>query len=145
MSKEMSTREAVEILNNFKNEDYNCKYTLTEVKQALEIVLAYIKELGEINFNLLNNGVPREVFRELQLELKKEKQENEANKKRIEEIIQKLDIDIKRNKRRKIEHNTESNTYSNMLIVYEPEIIKEILEELLKGRKKNGINKKSRL
>lgn len=59
---------------------------------------------------------------------------NSIPKEKIEEIIKKLDIDIERNKRRKSEHNTEQDTdvYSSMLIVYEPETIKRILQELLK-------------
>lgn len=187
---------------NYCKEKCECK--CKEFK-ALENILSQIQELGEINFNLLNNGVPKEEFDELRLKLKKEKNENEANKKRIEEleeenkmfkefyracgstdiaenitatryteirrqgymkgvaerdklakeickdcckknkkdsipkakveeIIQKLDIDIERNKRRKAKHNTEQDTdiYSNILIAYEPETIKQILEELLK-------------
>lgn len=58
----------------------------------------------------------------------------EKDKDKIEEIIQKLDVDIERNKRRKIEHNAKQDTdiYSNILIAYEPETIKRILQELLK-------------
>lgn len=53
---------------------------------ALENILSQLQELGEINFRLLNNGVPKKEFDELRLRLKKEKNENEANKKRIEEL-----------------------------------------------------------
>lgn len=45
MSKEMNIEEAIEISNNFKNEDCNCKYTLVEVKQAIGIILVEIEEL----------------------------------------------------------------------------------------------------
>lgn len=185
---------------NYCKEKCECK--CREFK-ALENILNQLQELGKINFNLLNNGVPKEEFFKLQEKLKKEKNENEANKKRIEEleeenkmfkefyracgstdiaenitatryveirrqgymegvaerdklakeickecceknkkrstpkakieeIIQKIDIDIERNKRRKTEHNTEQDTdiYSSILIAYEPETIKKILEEL---------------
>ena len=94
MSKEMSTKKAVEIVNCLIQ---YCKKTeqgvnkanpiiLTEEIQAIEIVLDGFKELEEINFNLLNNGVPKEEFFKLQEKLKKEKKENEANKKKIKEL-----------------------------------------------------------
>lgn len=93
--------------------------------------------------------------------IQKLQQENEANKKRIEEleeenkiykrqlndafdrgfihkdkikeIIQKLDVDIERNNRTKeaIKRDFEGR-YVNYIIAYKPEIIKQILEELLK-------------
>lgn len=68
---------------NYCKEKCECK--CKEFK-ALENIFSYLEELGEINFRLLNNGVPKEVFDELRLKLKKEKNENEANKKRIEEL-----------------------------------------------------------
>lgn len=88
MSKEMSTKEAIKILEGFSEKniiDYrNVGGKLEVVKpsyvRAIETVLAELQELGEINFRLLNNGVPKEVFDELRLKLKKEKNENEANK-----------------------------------------------------------------
>lgn len=68
---------------NYCKEKCECK--CREFK-ALENILSQLQELGEINFNLLNNGVPKEAFDKLRLKLKKEKKENEANKKRIEEL-----------------------------------------------------------
>lgn len=68
---------------NYCKEKCECK--CREFK-ALENILNQLKELGEINFRLLNNGVPKEAFDELRLKLKQKKNENEANKKRIEEL-----------------------------------------------------------
>ncbi len=68
---------------NYCKEKCECKCKEFKV---LENILNQLQELGEINFNLLNNGVPKEVFDELRLKLKKEKNENEANKKRIKEL-----------------------------------------------------------
>lgn len=94
MSKEMSTKEAIKILEDFSEKGAtsyrNIGGKLEIVKpsyvQAIETVLAELQELGEINFNLLNNGLPKELFYELQEKLKKEKEDNEANKKRIKEL-----------------------------------------------------------
>lgn len=69
---------------NFEHESDEKMYI--ELAQELEHVLDKFEELGKINFRLLNNGVPKEAFDELRLKLKKEKNENEANKKRIEEL-----------------------------------------------------------
>lgn len=52
------------------------------------------------------------------------------SKDKIREIIKELDIDIERNKRRKINNNTEGNL-SMILISYDPEIIKMRLLKLL--------------
>lgn len=68
---------------NYCKEKCECK--CREFK-ALENILNQLQELGKINFRLLNNGVPKEEFNELRLKLKKEKNENEANKKKIEEL-----------------------------------------------------------
>lgn len=59
---------------------------------------------------------------------------NSIPKAKIEEIIQKLDVDIERNNRAKeevIKRDLEGR-YVNHIIAYKPEIIKQILEELLK-------------
>lgn len=68
---------------NYCKEKCECK--CKEFK-ALESILSQLQELGEINFRLLNNGVPKEEFFKLQEKLKKEKNKNEANKKRIEDL-----------------------------------------------------------
>lgn len=55
------------------------------------------------------------------------------HKDKVKEIIQKLDVDIEQNKRAKevIERDFKGR-YVNHIITYKPEIIKQILEELLK-------------
>lgn len=75
---------------NYCKEKCECK--CKEFK-ALENILSQLQELGEINFRLLNNGVPKEEFDELRLKLKKEKNKNEANKKRIEELEKQVEYD----------------------------------------------------
>lgn len=80
--------------------------------KAIKIVLNRLKQLEEYyqcEVNLLNNYV---------------------SKKDIQEIIRKLEVDIERNKRRKIEQ-TEEDTYSFINIMYSPETIKNVLETLL--------------
>lgn len=64
---------------------------------------------------------------------------NREWRKKIEETIKKLDIDIARNERRKIEHTIDdgSELYSFMPICYSPEIIKTALQDLLKKGEKN--------
>ena len=56
-----------------------------------------------------------------------------VSKDKIREIIKELNIDIERNNRRKIEHIVENNceSWSNILIYYEPEIVKMRLVKLL--------------
>lgn len=40
--------ENIEILQNFINEDWNCKYTLTKVKQSAENILAELEKKDKI-------------------------------------------------------------------------------------------------
>lgn len=40
--------EDIEILQNFINEDWNCKYTLTKVKQSMKNILAELEKKDKV-------------------------------------------------------------------------------------------------
>lgn len=101
-------------------------------------ILDYVKENVKLKEE---NEANKKKIEELEEENKiYRKQLNSAfdrgfiHRDKIEEIIQKLDVDIERNNRAKeevIKRDLEGR-YVNHIIAYKPEIIKQILEELLK-------------
>lgn len=106
-----------------------------KLKEENETNKKRIEELEEENSELKIKNNFKIVGTYAEVRLEEILRDNYIPKTKVEEIIQKLDIERnKRNKRRKIEHNTECDTdiYSNTLIAYEPETIKAVLEELLK-------------
>lgn len=131
------SKEDIEILENFAN--IKCE------RDKLETNFRGGFKMGDIYF-----------FTQLIPAVRNILNENEANKKRIEEllnskvgvdlnfdncipkakveeIIQKLDVDIERNNRTRERIEEDYNgTYVHHIIAYEPEAIKRILEELLK-------------
>lgn len=48
--------EDIEILQNFINEDWNCKYTLTKVKQSMKNILAGLEKKDRQIIKLKNNN-----------------------------------------------------------------------------------------
>lgn len=134
----LATRQILYFIENSKfRNNIGDKDILDYVKENVKL-----KEENETNkkrIEELEKGLNNSSYRVAKLTREntelKYKLFNSIPKAKVEEIIQKLDIDIERNERRKIEHNAEQDTdiYSSTLIAYEPETIKRILEELLKG------------
>lgn len=60
---------------------------------------------------------------------------------KVKDIIKELNIDIERNKRRKIQHNEDGSLQMEM-IVYNPEMIKMRLLKLLESEETNDKNNK---
>lgn len=60
---------------------------------------------------------------------------------KVKDIIKKLNIDIERNKRRKIQHNEDGSLQMEM-IAYDPAIIKMRLLKLLESEETNDKNNK---
>lgn len=102
----------------YETEKCNMEKELNETIQRLQKRIEELEEENKIYRKQLNDAFDRGFI----------------HKDKIEEIIQKLDVDIERNNRAKkevIKRDLEGR-YVNHIIAYKPEIIKQILEELLK-------------
>lgn len=165
--KENSIEEDIAIAKKMITTKFNNDYSIdNKDKEAIEHILTDYKRVLEENEELKNNTRKNEQnslefdvdgdWAELKRILNESRKTNEyitykGEKwikekycipiQKVKDIIKKLNIDIERNKRRKIQHNEDGSLQMEM-IAYDPAIIKMRLLKLLESEETNDKNNK---
>lgn len=165
--KENSIEEDIAIAKKLITTKFNNDYSIdNKDKEAIEHILADYKRVLKENKELENNTRKNEQnslefdvdgdWAELKRILNESRKTNEyitykGEKwikekycipiQKVKDIIKKLNIDIERNKRRKIQHNEDGSLQMEM-IAYDPAIIKMRLLKLLESEETNDKNNK---